>query len=204
MQYAKDELLESVIADNPFEQFAAWFQLAMAEENLEPHAMNLATVGADGFPETRIVLLRDYDELGFTFFTNYLSHKALDIAQNPKVALNFFWPQLQKQIRITGLTTKVDDAISNAYFQSRPRESQIGAWASDQSTVITNREVLEEKVKQWETKFSGMEVPRPQHWGGYVVRPFKVEFWQGRPSRLHDRILYSLENNKWNYVRLSP
>ncbi len=204
MQYSKEELIESVVAKNPFEQFSTWFQMALDDQSLEPHAMNLATVGADGFPSTRIVLLRDYTEMGFTFFTNYLSHKGADLAQNPKVALNFFWPQLQKQIRITGLATKVDAAVSDAYFQSRPRESQIGAWASYQSTVVANRDVLEEKVQQLETNFANKEVPRPQHWGGYLVQPFQFEFWQGRPSRLHDRILYTLENTSWNIARLSP
>lgn len=204
MHYSKDELIESVISKNPFEEFGTWFQMAIDEQNLEPHAMSLATVGADGFPSTRIVLLRDYDENGFTFFTNYLSHKGNEIAQNPKVTLNFFWPQLQKQIRITGFASKVDEAVSDEYFQSRPRESQIGAWASYQSKVIENREVLEENVKKLEEDFKGKEVPRPQHWGGYLVQPILFEFWQGRPSRLHDRILYRLENKAWKIERLSP
>jgi pyridoxamine 5'-phosphate oxidase len=204
MHYSKDELLESVVAGNPFEEFGRWFQMALNEKNMEPHAMDLATVGPDGFPSARIVLLRDYDENGFTFFTNYLSHKGNDIAQNPKVTLNFFWPQLQKQIRITGLASKVDEAVSDEYFKSRPRESQIGAWASNQSKVIESRETLAERVKQLEADYEGKEVPRPQHWGGYVVKPLKIEFWQGRPSRLHDRILYTLENQAWKIERLSP
>ena len=204
MHYEKDELLESVIANNPFDQFATWFQMALDEKNMEPHAMDLATVGPDGFPSARIVLLRDYNENGFTFFTNYHSQKGTDMTQNPRVTLNFFWPPLQKQIRISGLVSRVDEAVSDEYFQSRPRESQIGAWASNQSKVIANRNVLVEKVKQLEADFESKEVPRPQHWGGYVVRPIKIEFWQGRPNRLHDRILYTLENKAWKIERLSP
>lgn len=202
--YSQDELLESVIAKNPIEEFERWFELALKNSTDEPHAMNLATVDAAGHPSSRIVLLRNYSTDGFTFYTNYSSEKGSDMLQNKHVALTFFWQQLEKQIRIKGIVEKVAAQNSDEYFASRPRESQIGAWASKQSKAIANREVLEIEYKKLEKQFEGQLVPRPPQWGGYLVKPVCIEFWQGRPNRLHDRIVYTLINNVWKIERLSP
>lgn len=191
---------------NPFTQFKKWFENAVAVNILEPNAMTLATANAKGQPSARVVLLKGYDEQGFTFYTNYNSQKGHDISVNPNVALVFAWLPLARQIRIEGRAAKIAPHLSDAYFQSRPKKSQIGAWASPQSQVITSRQVLEDNFQQLSQQYAHVEkLERPPHWGGYRVVPHLVEFWQGRPSRLHDRIGYRLENNgNWNIERLAP
>jgi len=167
--------------------------------------MSVATVGKDMQPSLRLVYLRDISENGFVFYTNYGSQKAEDIAENNKVALNFYWVELERQIRIQGKVFKVSEEMSDTYFNSRPRESQIGAWASAQSTELTSRQVLEEKVIELTKKFENQSIPRPKHWGGYIVQPSKIEFWQGRPNRLHDRLVYTrTETNDWEISRIAP
>jgi pyridoxamine 5'-phosphate oxidase len=188
---------------NPFNQFEQWFAAAVEQCVPEVNAMTLSTANKDGKPSSRIVLLRHASEDGFTFFTNYNSHKAHDLENNPFAALNFFWPALEKQIRIEGKVKKVDATVSDHYFQSRPIESRIGAWASDQSHELKTREELENKIKSFTEKF-GNTVPRPPHWGGYVLIPDYFEFWQGRPSRLHDRVAYVKATDLWNIKLLSP
>lgn len=202
--YSADELLESVIAKNPIDEFAIWFEKALAAGVVEPHAMTLSTANLSGHPSSRIVLLRSYDEKGFTFYTNYSSAKGQDMLHNSNVALNFFWYQLEKQIRIEGKVEKTDTKTSDEYFATRPRESQLGAWASKQSKTLKSREELEEEYKKIELHFENRQVPRPPNWGGYLVIPHRFEFWHGRPNRLHDRIAYTLFGNDWKIERLFP
>tara|TARA_B100000809_G_scaffold266402_1_gene328959 strand:- start:5957 stop:6610 length:654 start_codon:yes stop_codon:yes gene_type:complete len=197
-------LTEGSVRKDPFEQYAIWFKEAVDAQLLDPYAMSLTTVSANGQPSTRIVYMRDVKSKGFVFYTNYNSDKGRDLATNNKVALNFFWGELERQVRVEGEVEKISEADSDAYFSKRPRESQIGAWSSLQSEEITNRKQLEEQVAFYTDKFEGGEVPRPSHWGGYVVKPTKVEFWQGRASRLHDRIIYTKNGNDWNQSRISP
>lgn len=201
---AKTLEVEDVRID-PFDQFEAWFAEAMQARLPEPNAMTLATA-VDGQPSARIVLLKGFDRDGFVFYTNYRSRKGEELRQNPRVALVFLWLELQRQVRIEGKAERIDPAESTRYFQSRPRGSQIGAWASPQSAVIEHREVLEERYRVLEEKYAEREpLPRPGHWGGYLVRPHRLEFWQGRPSRLHDRIQYRQEENgQWKIERLAP
>ncbi|MBL7926190.1 MAG: pyridoxamine 5'-phosphate oxidase [Bacteroidia bacterium] len=201
--YNKSDLHEDMMHHSPFEQFKTWFELAVAKNYDEPYAMNLCTIG-NGFPSSRIVLMRSFDENGFTFFTNYLSEKGQQIAVNNKVALNFFWQSLEKQIRITGLAFKLPEADSDAYFKTRPRESQLGACASSQSQKLISRKWLEDKLVELELIYKDKEIPRPAYWGGYVVKPLLFEFWQGRSSRLHDRFLYELQGDSWVCNRLMP
>ena len=196
--------IEDVAAD-PFDQFENWFLEAQKAEVIEVNAMNLATVGESGIPSSRIVLLKGFDKNGFVFYTNYQSSKGKDLEQNAFAALNFFWPELHRQICIRGNVEKVSGDASTEYFQSRPKASQIGAWSSPQSTVIKNRQILEDRERQLTEKYKDQDVlPRPEQWGGYNVKPFIIEFWQGRPSRLHDRIVYSLSEDKWAINRLAP
>ena len=202
--YTAFELDESHVRKNPLVMFDEWMKNALDAGVEEPNAMTIATVDSKGRPEARIVLLRELDKKGFVFYTNYQSRKGKAIKSNKHVCLNFFWPALQRQVRIMGRVEKVSERVSNAYFKSRPRESQIGAWASLQSELLTERRVLEERFVAFEKKFSGKPVPRPFNWGGYRVVPDHVEFWQGRSSRLHDRIAYSKEKNKWKISRLYP
>lgn len=204
INYSKSVLDESKVDKNPLLQFDYWLKEAITAKVAEPNAMTISTVDALGFPGSRIVLLRGISEQGFKFYTNYHSSKGHDIEQNPKVALNFFWPDLERQVRVYGIIERLDESESDAYFASRPRESQIGAWTSNQSEVIQSREELEAREKKYTQEFDGREVPRPEHWGGYLIKPVKVEFWQGRPSRLHDRLLYSLEGGDWKIERLAP
>lgn len=202
--YSLKALTESDVKDHPLEQFDIWWSEAIQSQIDEVNAMTLATATAEGVPSARIVLLKEYNDKGFVFFTNYESAKGHELAENPRASLLFFWKELERQVRITGLVEKIAAAESDAYFYSRPLGSRIGAIASAQSSVIDNREVLEQKVKTLETK-SETEIKRPAHWGGYRVKPVIIEFWQGRPSRLHDRIQYTLEENgKWKIERLSP
>ncbi|MEZ4988861.1 MAG: pyridoxamine 5'-phosphate oxidase [Saprospiraceae bacterium] len=204
--YDRGKLLESQAAADPFQQFTLWFREAEEAKIPEPNAMILATSTGDGRPSARVVLLKGVEEHGFVFYTNYASRKGQEIAENPHVALVFNWLELHRQIRIEGLIEKVDADTSTAYFQSRPKGSQIGAWASPQSRPISSRELLKEKVQELEKQYHEADhLPRPAHWGGYRVMPYTLEFWQGRTSRLHDRLLYSLEDGgKWKVERLAP
>lgn len=203
--YALESLSKSDVRPDPVAQFAFWFEEAQNSQMLEPNAMTLATASPDGRPSARTVLLKDYGNQGFTFFTNYESQKGAELLANPRAALLFTWLELQRQIRIEGRVEKIDPEISLAYFQSRPRESQIGAWASPQSHVIADREALKKLESEVEVKFSGLEkLPLPPNWGGYRVIPEAFEFWQGRMSRLHDRILYTWEGDAWKIERLAP
>ena len=190
--------------DDPVRQFETWFEDARNAGILEPNAMSLATAGRDGLPDLRTVLLKYFDERGFVFYTNYGSRKAKELDDNPQAALLFPWIGLNRQVRIQGPVEKVSKAESLRYFASRPRGSQIGAWVSEQSKVITSRGLLEQKVAQMKQKFSAGEVPLPDFWGGYRVVPERIEFWQGRPSRLHDRFEYVREEDGWIIQRLQP
>lgn len=203
--YKLRSLLEKDVDTNAIGQFDKWWQEAIHSEIDEVNAMTLATASADGIPAARIVLLKGFDERGFVFFTNYDSFKGLQLAENPRACLVFFWKELERQVRITGLVEKVSAEESDIYFNSRPEGSRIGAWASPQSQVIENREWLEEREKTLVKDFTGKPLSRPAHWGGYRVKPINIEFWQGRPSRLHDRLQYSLQgDNTWKIERLAP
>ena len=203
--YSLKTLNETEVNNDPFQQFSDWWQQALESKIDEVNAMTLATASLEGVPSARIVLLKGYDKSGFVFYTNYESAKGQELAENPRASLLFFWKELERQVRITGLVEKVSAAENDEYFLSRPTGSQIGAWASPQSHVIENRNWLENKVKELEAKFSSEQLTRPAHWGGYRVKPVIVEFWQGRSSRLHDRIQYTLqENNSWKIERLAP
>lgn len=204
IDYSKKRLDIIDVALEPIAQFRKWFQEAIDAKVPEPNAMNLATVSPEGKPASRIVLLKGIEDAGLTFFTNYQSRKGNYMAGNPWVALTFFWPELERQVRVEGKVEKAGTELSDKYFRSRPRNSQIGAWASPQSQAIDSRKALEERTAEIEQVFEGKEVQRPTHWGGYLVVPQQIEFWQGRPSRLHDRILYMKENGKWKMERLAP
>lgn len=202
-EYTKRVLSQQDCAADPITQFEQWQNEAITAQVNEPTAMNVATVGEDGRPSSRIVLLKEVNAEGFVFFTNYHSHKGQDIAHNPFVALNFFWPELERQVRVEGQVEKIAPAQSDEYFASRPYTSRVGAWASEQSAVISGYKTLLAKAALIAAKHP-LNVPRPPYWGGYLVRPTLVEFWQGRPSRLHDRIRYRLDNGGWIRERLSP
>lgn len=201
--YMLQSLSEGDVAKDPFAQFERWWNEALAAEILEVNAMTLATATAAGKPSARIVLLKGYDAKGFVFFTNYTSRKGQEIAENGQATLLFFWKELERQVRIEGKIEKITAQENDEYFHSRPEGSRIGAWSSPQSQVIQDRSVIEENVKKYTEQFKG-SIPRPEHWGGYRVVPDHIEFWQGRPSRLHDRILYTLENEYWQIQRLAP
>ncbi len=192
------------VKDDPFEQYGAWFEDAVGCQVPDPYAACLSTVDQQGRPSSRMIYIRDIVDNSFVFYTNYNSKKADNLSLNSNASLNVYWVELERQIRIQGKIEKVDSEMSDEYFKNRPRESQIGAWASDQSNVISSRDVLTDKIKELEDKFKGKEVARPPHWGGYRLITEKIEFWQGRPNRLHDRILYIKENNSWRRSRLSP
>jgi len=203
-EYSLKQLDEKDVKRDPFDQFKEWFDDAVNAEVKEPNAMMLATSTSDGKPSARMVLLKGFDKEGLTFFTNFNSRKASLLDSNPCAALVFFWPELERQIRIEGIVEKVSEKESNEYFNSRPEGSRVGAWASPQSQVIPNREFLELLYTEIETKFKGKKIPRPERWGGFRVIPSLFEFWQGRPNRLHDRIQYSKADNNWIIERLAP
>ncbi len=204
-EYKLLQLNERDISKNPIEQFDRWWQDAIKSELPEVNAMTLATASADGLPSARIVLLKGFHEAGFQFYTNYESFKGKQLLENPRACLVFFWKELERQIRITGLVEKVSRENSDAYFLSRPPGSRIGAWASPQSEVIESSEWLIQQANLYESKFTEKPISRPPHWGGYLVRPVTIEFWQGRPNRLHDRLQYSLqEDGGWIVERLAP
>lgn len=204
--YEKDELLEHNCPENPIELFRDWFLEANESEMVdEANAMSIASIGLDGFPKTRVVLLKKYTYEGFIFYTNYNSEKGKAIMANNKVCLSFFWAGLERQIIIKGEAEKLSENLSDGYFESRPDGSKLGAWASNQSEVVDNKQVLLDSLKKFETKFKGNEIPRPEHWGGFLVKPISIEFWQGRPNRLHDRIRYTLlKDFSWKLERLAP
>src|SRR6478735_8126084 len=204
-EYTQKALVESGIEADPVRQFNIWWQDALEAKIIEVNAMTLATASADGMPSARTVLMKEFSEKGFTFFTNYNSFKGQQLAENPKASLLFFWKELERQVRITGIVEKLSSEESDAYFQLRPRASQVGAVASPQSQVIESRQWLDEKYKEAIQQFANPDVQRPLHWGGYIVRPVIIEFWQGRPGRLHDRIQYTLlEDGGWRIERLAP
>ncbi len=197
-------LSENDVNKNPISQFSIWWDEAVSSNIEEVNAMTLATVNEHGYPEARIVLLKDFNEKGFVFFTNYESRKGKSLLSNPKASIVFFWKELERQVRIQGVVEKISEEDSTAYFTSRPVESKIGAWASPQSEVIESRIFLEERFKSFELQFSDQEIPKPPHWGGYIIKPSRIEFWQGRPGRLHDRIEYNKNNEDWTIERLAP
>lgn len=204
--YEKQELLENAISSNPMEVFQKWFyEVDTNYEEGETNAMTVSTLGTDGFPKSRVVLLKKYTHEGFIFYTNYNSEKGRAIETHPKVCLSFFWPKAERQVIIKGTAEKIAPNMSDGYFESRPRGSQLGALVSHQSQVVENRTVLENELQQLEEKYEGKDISRPEYWGGYLVRPVSIEFWQGRPNRLHDRIRFTLNlEYDWVMERLSP
>lgn len=204
--YQKSELLESNVPEAPIELFQQWFfDAEAADNNSETNAMNVATIGLDGFPKSRIVLLKKYTWEGFIFYTNYQSEKGKSLAKNPNVCASFFWEQHERQIIIKGKAEKISENLSDGYFESRPEGSKLGAWSSNQSNVIASKDVLNTQLATYTEKFKNKEIPRPEHWGGYIIKPISIEFWQGRPNRMHDRIRYTLlENFEWKIERLAP
>lgn len=204
--YDKNELLESTIPTDPMELFDLWFQeVEEAGGEFEVNAMTVATIGKDGFPKSRVVLLKQVTQEGFVFYTNYNSEKGRAIISNPQVCLSFFWPNLERQVIIKGIAAKTSPEVSDAYFNSRPLGSRLGAIVSNQSDVVAGRSFLEDALKVLENEMIDKEVKRPEHWGGFIVSPVEIEFWQGRPNRLHDRIRFIVnQNGAWDYSRLAP
>ena len=204
-EYSKATLDITNVAKDPIDQFTKWFDEAIKAKVLEPNAMSLATVSNDNRPSCRIVLLKGIEENKFLFYTNYQSHKGKELENNPVCALTFFWPELERQVRVEGIAGRVGENQSMEYFQSRPLGAQVSAWASPQSSIVENRTILEERVKQIEKRFEGDQVlPRPHQWGGYAVDPHMIEFWQGRENRLHDRLEYMRVEGSWKIHRLAP
>jgi pyridoxamine 5'-phosphate oxidase len=204
-EYSRATLDMSTIQKNPIKQFEKWFDEAILAGVSEPNAMHLATVNEEGKPSSRIVLLKGLEQNQFVFYTNYQSKKGRELEKNPACALTFFWVDIERQVRIEGVASRVEGAMSDKYFQSRPRGSQIGAWSSPQSAVIKDRSLIEERAIQMEKKFENEKVlPRPNQWGGYQIDPLMIEFWQGRASRLHDRIMFTKVDGVWRIDRLAP
>ena len=204
LNYKKSAIDFKNLEDNPISFFLKWFDDTLKVNKDEANACVLSTVSVENKPSSRVVLLKSVNEKGFTFFTNYKSDKSLDIQNNPNVSLNFYWPELERQVRITGIAEQISPKDSDEYFKNRPRESQMGAWLSHQSTSIGLYYNFMDTLNKLESTFKGKDVERPLHWGGYCVIPSKIEFWQGRPSRLHDRLLYEFDENVWNKKRLAP
>jgi len=205
MEYEMGQLKEEEVAADPIVQFQAWFDEALEKQVMEPNAMTLSTVSAYGYPSSRIVLLKQLDESGFGFFTNYQSRKGLELAENPHAALLFFWPELQRQVRVVGPVVKMSPELSDAYFESRPKGSQLGAIVSPQSQEIADRGLLDVALTAVEERYRNSDsLPRPAHWGGYWLVPDELEFWQGRSSRLHDRLRYKKQDDGWQVTRLAP
>lgn len=204
--YQKSELSEEGISDNPMELFQKWFyEVEESEGDTEVNAVTVSTIGADGFPKSRIVLLKKFTWEGFIFFTNYRSEKGKAIALNPNVCLSFFWQGIERQVIIKGVAEKLSENLSDGYFESRPDGSKLGAWASDQSEVVPSRNFLDERLASFEKQYENKEIERPKHWGGILVKPISIEFWQGRPNRMHDRIRYTLQEDfNWKIERLAP
>ena len=205
VSYQNFTMKKTALAEDPIHQFQVWMEEALKTDLREPNAFTLSTADAQGRPAARVMLLKDVDHNGFVFFTNYDSKKGRHLAENPYAAISFFWSPLERQVRIEGVTEKLDDKSSDEYFNSRPVGSRIGAHASPQSSVIPDREFLDTRVEEFSKKFPGENIPRPSNWGGFVLKPYLIEFWQGRPNRLHDRILYTLtEDGSWKIERLAP
>ena len=202
--YQKSELTEESINSDPFRQLEEWLKLAIEEENPEPTAMVLSTIDGKGFPDSRVVLLKEVNSEGLIFFTNYNSKKGRQLTVKPNVAVNFFWSKTERQVRIKGVAERIAEEYSVEYFKSRPIDSQLGAWASPQSQIIENRQILEENFSLYQQYFQDQEIIKPPHWGGYLIRPVSFEFWQGRLNRLHDRFEFYLSGNKWLIHRLAP
>ncbi len=202
--FAKETLDEANVNSNPILQFEKWFNEAVDADVNEPNAMTVCTTTKEGKPSARIILLRNFNENGFVFYTNYTSRKGTEIEENPNCALLFFWPELERQVRIEGILKKQTAEESDLYFNTRPRGSKLSAWTSEQSKVISSREVLNKQYEKLSEKYPDENVPRPPYWGGYELKPISIEFWQGRQNRLHDRILYTNENNNWKIERLAP
>ncbi len=203
-KFTRKGLRESALSGDPIRQFQKWFQEATEANIADANAMTLATASQNRIPSARVVLLKGFDERGFIFYTNYDGAKGKELAENPKAALVLHWKEIERQVRINGNVSKISREESERYFHSRPRGSQLSAWVSRQSEVIKGREVLEKKMKEYEKKIKGKEIPLPPYWGGYLVAPTTIEFWQGRPNRLHDRLRYTLKNGMWLVERLSP
>lgn len=202
--YRRGELNESDVKADPFQQFEIWMQDAINNKGFEPNAMSVATATPDGKPSIRVVLLKELTNQGFVFFTNYNSRKGNEIAQNPHAAIVFDWHVMERQVRIEGRIEKISEHDSDTYFNSRPEGSKIGAWVSPQSKIVKGREELDQLQQQTELRFANQPIPRPPHWGGYILIPHRIEFWQGRTSRLHDRIVYNRNGDSWEVVRLAP
>ena len=204
--YQKSELSEEGISENPMELFQKWFfEVEEFGGDSEVNAVTVSTIGADGFPKARVVLLKRFTWEGFIFYTNYNSEKGKAIAQNPNICLSFFWAGIERQVIIKGIAEKLSENLSDGYFESRPDGSKLGAWASDQSEVVPSRSYLDERLASFEKQFENKEIIRPKYWGGYIVKPISIEFWQGRPNRMHDRIKYTLQEDfNWKIERLAP
>jgi pyridoxamine 5'-phosphate oxidase len=202
--YNKEVLVTAEVCDNPIDQFTKWFDQALSTDMLDPNAMTLSTATKDGIPSSRIVLLKGVDEKGFQFYTNYKSQKGKELAENPRAALCFYWATLERQVRIQGKVRRINRKESKNYFQQRPRLSQLSAWASEQSSKVDSRDELLSRFKEIEKRFENKEIPLPEFWGGYLLQPNRIEFWQGREGRMHDRICYKKKEDSWTKFRLAP